>query len=98
MPAEFIISGGNTTIRMEWTKPTVEAQAIINAVAENLWVNELGDNEIVINPFEDATWQQKLNVAFEHSGEVLVNMANSFVSNRDQKIAREAAIKHDLEE
>ena len=97
MPASFSTSGGNTTIKMEWTVLTAKAQAVIFAVAENLWVNELDEDEEITNPFADATPQEKLNVAYKHVGTVLKNMADSFISNRDQVIARESSTRHTLE-
>ncbi len=96
MPATFSTSGGNTTVKMEWTVATAKAQAVIFAVAENLWVNELDEEGEVTNPFVDAEPQEKLDVAYKHVGMVLLNMADSYISNRDQDIARDAATKHDL--
>ena len=96
MPATFKVVGDKTEITMKWSPLTAKAQEIIFAVAENLWVDEVDGEGEITNPFADATPLQKLNVAYKHVGEVLLNMADSFVSNRDQKIAREAAAKHDL--
>lgn len=98
MTATFTVSGNKTTITMKWTRDTAEAQAVIFGVAENLWVEKMDDDGEVINPFTSASPQDKLDVAFRHVGEVLMNMAYSFASNKNQRAAGKATIRHSLEE
>lgn len=96
MAATFTVSGNNIKIDMGWEVSSAKAQAVIFAVAENLWVEETNDDGEVTNPFANATSQEKLNVAYKHVGRVLLDMADTFISQKDQLAAREAAVKHDL--
>ena len=92
MSGTFIVNGdGTTTIRLEYTAPTPVVKSVISAVAENLWVEETDENGIATNPFEDASNQDELDVVDAHVREVLLNMANSFKSQKAQRAAREAA-------
>ena len=100
MAGRFEIDGTDVTVTFEYKAPIDLVTSIVYAVAENLWVEELDENEEVINPFSEATAQAKLNVVDQHVVDVLVDMANSFKSVRAQELAREteANNKYKLED
>ena len=97
MTGTFKIDGTKVTVSFAYTAKIALVQDVIDACAENLWVDEIDEDEVV-NPFESASNQDKLNVVDVHIKSVLLNMANSFKSNQAQALAREELIKHDLGE
>ena len=96
MSAATTTEGTNTTISFSYTALTAKVQEVIGACAEYLWKEETDEDGEVTNPFADATNAEKLAVVDKHVKDVIVSMANSFISNRDQKVAREAAVKLEL--
>ena len=90
MAGTFKVSGDNTTVSFVYTALTSKVQAVINACAEYLWVEETDDEGIVTNPFAEATNQEKLDVVDKHVKRVLLDMANTHKSTKAQKEAREA--------
>jgi len=89
--AKFTVDGTNTTVKFEYTALTAKVQEVIGACAEALWQEETDEEGVVTNPFADATNAQKLAVVDKHVKSVIVDMANSFLSNEAQKEARETA-------
>ena len=86
MTATFKVIGDNVTVTFSYTGAKV--QSVVSDCAEHLWVEEV-DDEKVLNPFDKATNNQKLNIVDKHVQEVLWNMANSFKSTKAQALARE---------
>ena len=88
--ATFQVSGTKTTVSFDYEALTAKAQSVIGACAEHLWKEET-DEEGVTNPFADASNQDKLDIVDAHVKSVLLDMANSFISNKAQAEAREDA-------
>lgn len=95
--ASFTVNGTDTTVKFEYTAPTAKVQEIVGAVSENLWQEETNEKGVVTNPFAEATNAQKLAVVDKHIKRVLVDMANSYLSNKSQQEARETAEASKLE-
>ena len=95
MPAKVTTKDGVATLEITFSAPTPRMRKMIASVAENLWVNKTDDDGNIINPFADSTNPQRTRVAGKHAIRGLRQMAASFVSNKDQKVAREAADKFD---
>lgn len=91
--ASFTVDGTDTTVTFEYTALTAKVQEVIGACAENLWSEETDEDDVVTNPFADATNAEKLAVVDKHIKSVLVDIANSFKSNAAQKAARDAETK-----
>ena len=74
--------------------------AVVGDASEYLFEHGRGDHGTDEDPivFADLTNADKLALVQTHQKEVIVALANSFRSNRDQKEAREAAeaSKHSL--
>ena len=96
MTAIFKVDGTKVTVSFSYKAEIELVQEVVNACAEYLWVEELDENEEVINPYEDASNQDKLDIVDAHIKSVLLNMADSFRSNQAQKLARELSVSHDL--
>ena len=96
--AKFTVSGTKTKVVFEYEALTAKVQAIIEDCAENLWVEETDDEDVVTNPFADATNQEKLDVVDAYVKMTLLNKANSAKSNKAQTEAREleADSKHTI--
>jgi len=75
--AKFIVSGDKIKIVFEYEALTTKVQPIIEDCAESLWVEETED-EVVTNPFADATNTEKLNIVDEYIKDIIVNRANQF--------------------
>ena len=97
MAGSFSIDGTKVTVSFMYQAEIALVQSVIDACAENLWVDEIVDDEVV-NPFADATNKAKLAVVDKHVKSVLLNMADSFESNQMQALARETIVKHNLGE
>lgn len=95
MAAKVTTKDGTATLATTMSAPTPRMRKMIDAVAENLWVEETDDEGVVINPFADSTNAQRTNVVGRHQNRVVRDMARSFVSNRDQKVSRDTADKFD---
>jgi len=98
MSAQFITVDGNTTIQISFTATTTKIQSVVGDAAEYLH-KEVTDSEgVVTNPFSGLTNQEKLDIVATHLKQVIIDQANTFRSNRDQKLAREEAeaTKHTL--
>ena len=93
----FKVDGTKTTVTFEYTALTAKIQEVIGACAENLWVEETDEEGEVTNPFADATNTEKLNIVDKHVKSVLLDMANSFNSNKAQAEARELEKESELE-
>jgi len=93
MSAATTTEGTNTTISFSYTALTAKVQEVIGACAEYLWKEETDEDGEVTNPFADATNAEKLAVVDKHVKSVLVDMANSFNSNKAQKVARDAEVE-----
>lgn len=100
MGAQFLVDGDDVTVRFEWNVPLETGQDVVFNVAEALWVNETDDEGVILNPFSEASAQEKLDVAFGYAQMTLVNKANSAKSNKAQAAAREleAASEYDFGE
>ena len=96
MAAATTTEGTSITISFSYTAPTAKVQEVIGACAENLWQEETNEEGVVTNPFADATNAEKLAVVDKHVKSVLLDMANSFKSNKAQKEARDAEVKLEL--
>ena len=94
--AKFTVSGTKTKVIFEYEALTAKVVAVIGDVAENLWVKETNKDGVVTNPFADATNQEKLDVVDAHVKSVIVDMANSFDSNKRQRVERDKAAKHTI--
>ena len=96
--ASFSTSNGDTTVTFDYTATTAKVQAVVGDAAEDLWKEVKDDEGVVTNPFSSATNQEKLDVVDAHVKGVVVNLANSFKSNKAQDVARdtEAADEHVL--
>ncbi len=90
-------ANGKTTVNFKYTALTAKVLEVLGACAEYLWVEETDEDEVVTNPFAEATNAEKLAIVDKHIKSVLLDMANSFNSNKDQKAAREAAEASKLE-
>jgi len=95
--AKFTTADGQTTVSFSYTALTAKVQEVIGACAENLWVEETDEEGEVTNPFADATNTEKLNIVDKHVKSVLLDMANSFNSNKAQAEARELEKESELE-
>jgi len=93
MSGTFEVNGSDTTVRFEYTKPTTMVQAIIGDAAEYLFDHGKGDHGDEENPivFADLTNQDKLDLVAANVPLVIINMAMTHKSQRDQKIARDLA-------
>ena len=85
-----------TTITFSYTALTTKVQPILEACAEYLWKEETDEEGNITNPFDEATNQEKLNVVDAHVKRVIIDLANSHLSNEAQKEAREAVSKLEL--
>ena len=97
MTGTFKVDGTKVTVSFAYTAEIALVQDVIDACAENLWVDEI-DEDVVINSFESASNQDKLSVVDSHIKSVLLNMANTFKVNQAQALAREEAVNHTLGE
>ena len=88
--AKFTVDGTKTTVSFEYEALTAKIQAIVNDCAEGLWVEETDDEGVVLNPFSEATNQEKLDIVDAYVKMTVLNKANSAKSNKAQKTAREA--------
>ncbi len=91
MTAIFQVSGDKTKIIYEVEADTDIIQAIIENAAEAYWPHyDTGGVE-----FEDATYQQKLDITWTHAKRVHQNAANSNISNKAQEVARNTASENE---
>ena len=87
MAAKFTVSGDKVTVSFSYTAPTTLVQLIIDDCAESLWVEEFDEEGEVLNPFESATNQEKLDIADVLVKRVLIEKANTHKSLKAQKAA-----------
>ena len=87
--ATFQVDGTKTTVSFEYTALTAKIADVLSDASEYLWKEELDEEGKVLNPFADATNQEKLNVVDAHVKRVIIDLANTFKSNKAQKEARE---------
>jgi len=87
--ASFTVDGTKTTVAFEYTALTAKVQSIVNDVAESLWVEETDEDDVVTNPFDEASNQDKLDVVDAYVKMTILNKANSAKSNKAQKEERE---------
>lgn len=95
MTAIATIKDNKTTISFSYTADTTKVSAVLNSCAEYLW-KEVEEEGVVTNPFSEATNAEKLAVVDKHIKSVLIDMGNSFISNKLQAEARESVEKLDL--
>ncbi len=88
MSASFSTENGQTTVTFWYTAPTATVAAIAGGAAEYLWQEEFDENGEVINPFDEATNQEKLDVLDAHVRRVIVDLANTNKSVKAQALAR----------
>ena len=69
---------------------------IVGDAAHYLWKEEMDENGEVINPFDEATNQEKLDVVDAHLKRVIIDAANTFKSLDAQRVAREEVDKHEF--
>jgi len=94
MAASFKVDGDNVTISFEWTQPTVLVQEFVESGAEALWKDKFDIEGNITNPFSEVTNQEKLNILYKYAEALLVNLVNSYESNKAQKEARELAAQN----
>ncbi len=90
MTATLTTVSGNTTLKFEYTATTAKMVDILGDSAEYLWKEETDEDGKITNPFEDATNQEKVDVIDDHVKQVIINLANTFKSQKAQTLAREA--------
>lgn len=98
MTATLTTASGNTTLKFEYTATTDIMIDILGDAAEYLWKEEVDDDGEIINLFEDATNQEKVDIIDDHVKRVIVDLANTFKSQKAQRLAREVeeANKHSI--
>ena len=94
MTGKFKVDGDNVTVTFSYTALTAKVQDVIDNCAEHLWVEELDEEGEIINPFESASNQDKLNIVDVHFLSVLLNMAKSHYVNKKQIAERQVATLH----
>lgn len=79
MSATFNVSGGNTTITINYTAVTAKVQDTIGNAALNLWNRGLGDHGTEETPitFDSLTNQQKLNLVDEYVLRIIRDLAKT---------------------
>jgi len=87
--ATFKVDGTKTKVSFEYEALTAKIADVLSDASEYLWKEELDEEGKVLNPFADATNQEKLNVVDAHVKRVIIDLANTFKSNKAQKEARE---------
>ena len=87
MTAKFTVDGDNTKITFEFETTTEIIQDIAEDASHYLW-KEVIDSDVVTNPFEELTNQEKLDLVNEHVKLVVMNLANTYKSIKAQTDAR----------
>jgi len=82
---------GNTRVRFSYTAPSAKINSVLEDASRYLWREVTDDQGVVTNPFADATNQEKLDVVDAHVKTVILNLARTYRSREDQKVARELA-------
>ena len=97
MAGTFEVDGTDVTVKFEYTAKLELVQSVIDSAAKYLWVEEIIEDK-VINPFGEATNQEKLDIVDGHVKRVVLDLANTFKSKEAQRIARETeeSNKYDL--
>jgi len=97
MAGTFEVDGTDVTVAFSYTAPIDLVQSVIDSAAEYLWVEEIVE-DVAVNPFEDASNQEKLDIVDAHVKRVVLDLANTFKSLQAQRIARETeeSNKYDL--
>ena len=98
MTATTVLKDDKLTVSFSYTADTDNVQDVLSACSEYFWREETDEEGVVTNPFSEATDTEKLAVVDKHVKSVLVDMANSFISNKAQQEARDSATKLELVE
>lgn len=85
--ASFSTANGKTTATFSYTAGTAKVQEIVGLLAEYVWVEQEDEEGNIVNPFSDATNQEKLDVVDTYIRRTLVNQANRY---KQQKAEQEA--------
>lgn len=100
MAASFVVSGGNTTIKLEYQATTAKVQSVVGDASQYLFDLGKGDHGTDEAPivFGDLTNQEKLDIVGDHVKQVIIDMGNTYKSNLAQTLARdtEAESEHTL--
>jgi len=98
MAAEFEVVNGDIIIRMEWRSSAENVERVVSDAAAYLFSKGFGDHGTEEEPrtFDDLSNQEKLDMLYNHFTQVAINAADTWVSTEAQRIAREAAIPHEL--
>ena len=98
MPASFLVSDGNVTIRMDWTGPLARFQEIVFGSAQYSYDHGMFvpmrevDGEQVPIPFDELSAQQKLDIIYQYTGYLHTEQAKAAKVDTDVAVARDAAI------
>ena len=88
MAGTFEVDGTDVTVAFSYTAPIDLVQSVIDSAAEYLWVEEIVE-DVAVNPFEDASNQEKLDIVDAHVKRVVLELANTINSFKAQRKARE---------
>lgn len=99
MSGQFIENNNNTNVVFEYEAPTPDMITVISDAAHFLYREELDEDGVVINLWEDITLDEKLATVDEHIRRVINDAANTFKSQEAQRLAREneSIIQHNLQ-
>ena len=94
MAGTFVVNGSNTTIKFEYTAPTMKIQAIILAASRHFY--DLDSVDSVPNtPFDNLTNQQKLNLIDKYVAQIVIKAAKQQKID-EAMVAAEASADADL--
>jgi len=98
MAAKFSASSGNISVVMEWTKPQAVITRVVGNAAAYLFDKGQGNHGTEEAPrlFEDLSNQEMLDLVYNHCGQVVVDLANTWEATEAQRVAREATVPHNL--
>jgi len=82
---------GNTRVRFDYSASSTKINSVLSDASKYLWKEVTDENGVVTNPLDSATNQEKLDVIDRHVKTVLLNLAKTYRSNDDQRVARELA-------
>lgn len=80
MAATFTAKNGDTTVKFEFTAPTAKLKKVCNDAAHGLWSENTVD-DVVTNPFADATEQEKLDTLDAYVKSKILAKAKVYSSN-----------------
>ncbi len=90
MLGKFEVLNGTTKVTFEVTAETQLVIDVVTTCAHYLWDHGFGEHGTLEAPvaFEDLTNQDKLDLVANHVQAVILDLANSYKSNKAQETAR----------